>query len=130
MLSLLLNKTYFLLHFLGLCTYEHNFKVVNWIITPFSTNVAEYINILRHCTQTFYFSISADSFVGRGPMVKGMRKHRGPRFGIISYRYCNYFVRVREGHPPKHYYPPPQTGNEKLEEYIHEQRSRRIISSL
>ncbi|XP_041356987.1 39S ribosomal protein L22, mitochondrial-like isoform X2 [Gigantopelta aegis] len=72
----------------------------------------------------------ADSFVGKGPMVKGMRKHRGPRFGIISYRYCNYFLRLREGHPPKHYYPPPQTGNEKLEEYIEEQRSRRVINSL
>ncbi|XP_070198186.1 large ribosomal subunit protein uL22m-like isoform X2 [Littorina saxatilis] len=71
-----------------------------------------------------------DSFVGKGRVVKGIRKHMGPRYGIVHYRYVHYFVRLREGKPPKHYYPPPPTGHDKMEEYIREQRQRRIISSL
>lgn len=52
------------------------------------------------------------------------------RIGIIHYRYCHYFVRLVEGPPPKHYYKPELTGNEKLEEYFDELRSRRIHRTL
>lgn len=71
-----------------------------------------------------------DSFVGKGQTVKGLRKHRGPRYGIIRYRYVHYFVRLQEGKPPKDYYPPPETGYEKMETYIKDQRSRRIWRGL
>lgn len=73
---------------------------------------------------------SGDSFVGKGQVVKGLRKHMGPRYGIVHYRYVHYFVRLREGRPPKHYYPPPPTGHEKMEEYITEKRRRRIVLTL
>ncbi|XP_064636700.1 large ribosomal subunit protein uL22m-like [Lineus longissimus] len=72
----------------------------------------------------------ADSFVGKAITIKGYRKHMGPRFGIIDHRYTHYFVRLREGQPPKHYYPPEKTGWEKMEEYLEEQRNRRIYGSL
>ncbi|XP_005111523.1 39S ribosomal protein L22, mitochondrial [Aplysia californica] len=67
-----------------------------------------------------------DSFVTKGVVVKGYRKHIKGRYGIIHYRYSNFFVRLREGRPPQHYYTPDKTGNQKLEEYIKEQRARRI----
>lgn len=69
---------------------------------------------------------SADSFVGRGIIIKGMRKHARNRYGVVNYRYTNYFVRLREGKPPKHYYPPEKTGNDLMAEYIRKQRERRI----
>ncbi|XP_071087657.1 large ribosomal subunit protein uL22m-like [Haliotis cracherodii] len=72
----------------------------------------------------------ASSFVGQGKTVRGLRKHRGPRYGMIHYRYCNVFIRLQEGPPPKHYYPPPPTGHDKMEEFIRDQRARRIIHSL
>ncbi|CAE1246593.1 RP-L22 [Acanthosepion pharaonis] len=66
----------------------------------------------------------------KGVVVKGLRKHRGPRYGIVHYKYSHFYVRLREGSPPKHYYPPQMTGNEKLHEYLENQRSRRIVFSL
>ncbi|XP_076447066.1 large ribosomal subunit protein uL22m-like [Babylonia areolata] len=71
-----------------------------------------------------------DSFVGKGKVVKGIRKHMGPRYGLVRYRFVHYFVRLREGKPPEHYYTPPMTGYQKMEEYITEHRKRRIINSL
>ncbi|XP_035207189.1 39S ribosomal protein L22, mitochondrial-like isoform X2 [Stegodyphus dumicola] len=71
-----------------------------------------------------------ESFVGKGQIIKGIRKHAKMRFGIIHYRYCHYFVRLVEGPPPKHYYTPELTGNEKLEEYFAELRARRIHRTL
>ncbi|GIY89892.1 39S ribosomal protein L22, mitochondrial [Caerostris darwini] len=72
----------------------------------------------------------AQSFVGKSIIVKGLRKHARMRFGVVHYRYCHYFVRLVEGPPPKHYYKPELTGNEKLEEYFAELRSRRIHRTL
>lgn len=71
-----------------------------------------------------------ESFVGRGRYVKGIRKHARMKFAVIKYRYCHYFVRLVEGPPPKHYYPPEATGYEKLQEYIQDLRNRTIIASL
>ena len=62
--------------------------------------------------------------------VKGLRKHARMRFGIIHYRYTHYFVRLREGRPPQHYFPPRPTGNEMLQEYLERLRERRIYHSL
>ncbi|CAL1530879.1 unnamed protein product [Lymnaea stagnalis] len=68
----------------------------------------------------------SDSFVTRGIIVKGYRRHARGRYGIIQYRYTNFFVRLREGRPPKDYYPAEKTGNELMEDYIKKQRARRI----
>ncbi|KAL3879527.1 hypothetical protein ACJMK2_031821 [Sinanodonta woodiana] len=70
------------------------------------------------------------SHATKGIVIKGVRKHAKRRFGEVRYKFCHYFVRLREGRPPKHYLPPPMTGYEKMEEYIREQRARRIAFSL
>ncbi|CAL1275796.1 unnamed protein product [Larinioides sclopetarius] len=72
----------------------------------------------------------AQSFVGKALIIKGLRKHARMRFGVVHYRYCHYFVRLVEGPPPKHYYKPELTGDEKLEEYFAELRARRIHRTL
>lgn len=71
-----------------------------------------------------------DSFAMKAKTVKGLRKHARMRFGIIHYRYTHYFVRLREGRPPQHYFPPRPTGNEMLQEYLERLRQRRIYHSL
>ena len=68
--------------------------------------------------------------VARGKVIKSQRKHARRRPGVIHYRHTHFFIRLREGKPPKHYYPPPETGYEKMENYIKTQRNRRIILSL
>ena len=75
-------------------------------------------------------SSTGDSFATKGIIVKGTRLHAKGRQGIIHYRYTNYFVRLREGKPPKHYYAPEWNGNELLEDYVKKQRARRIENSL
>ncbi|BFZ24231.1 hypothetical protein BsWGS_27270 [Bradybaena similaris] len=72
----------------------------------------------------------ADSFVVKGITVKGIRKHARARQGIIHYRYCNYFVRLREGKPPEHYYPPEKTGNDLMADYIRKHREKRVVFGL
>lgn len=62
--------------------------------------------------------------------VKSLRRHARGRQGLIEYRYTHYFLRLREGRPPKHYYPPRPTGNEMVEEYLRRLRERRIIGAL
>ena len=59
-------------------------------------------------------------------MIKGRRKCMGPRVTTIRYHYLHYFIRLREGKPPKEYFEKPMDGNEKFEEYIQELRDRRI----
>ncbi|XP_054724388.1 39S ribosomal protein L22, mitochondrial-like [Uloborus diversus] len=74
----------------------------------------------------------AQSFVGKGLVVKGLRRHAKMKIGVIHYRYCHYFVRLVEGSPPEHYYEHRRelTGDEKLEEYFNELRARRIHRTL
>ena len=50
--------------------------------------------------------------------------------GVLHFQFCHYFVRLREGTPPEHYYPPDPSGKEMIKEYIKEQRRRKIIDSL
>lgn len=71
-----------------------------------------------------------DSFVRKAKTLKGMRKHARMRFGVIHYRYSHYFLRLREGRPPKHYYPPRPTGHEMVQGYLDQLRNRRILSCL
>ncbi|XP_077536366.1 mitochondrial ribosomal protein L22 [Haemaphysalis longicornis] len=72
----------------------------------------------------------AESFCGKGATIKGIRRHARGKLGIIQYRFCHYFVRLVEGPPPEHYYDPPLTPSQKLQEFIQELRDRRIIYSL
>jgi large subunit ribosomal protein L22 len=60
--------------------------------------------------------------------VKGLRKHRGPRYGIVQYKYCHYYVRLEEGEPieynPKVY----ESFEERARKYIEYLRERRITN--
>lgn len=77
----------------------------------------------------YFLCFSADSFVNLHFMEKGIRKQRRYQ-SVPKYRFSTYCVRLREGAPPKHYYPPEETGLEKLENYVWEQRARRIRDAL
>lgn len=72
----------------------------------------------------------ADSTVGKARILKGRRLRARNLPGTIHYRYSHYFVRLREGRPPKHYYPRTRTGNEYMADYLKSLRERRIYHSL
>ncbi|OAD59380.1 39S ribosomal protein L22, mitochondrial [Eufriesea mexicana] len=73
----------------------------------------------------------AESFATKGTVIKGIRRHARGKPGLIHYRYSNYFVRLEEGKPPKHYYEPgPKTGEEMLKEWMDQMQRRKIHGSL
>jgi len=72
----------------------------------------------------------AESFTGKGIVVKGIRRHARKHIGIIHYRHSNYFVRLEEGSPPKDYYPPEPDGPTLLQRWIQEQRNQRVVVSI
>ncbi|XP_018579948.1 39S ribosomal protein L22, mitochondrial [Anoplophora glabripennis] len=72
----------------------------------------------------------AESFVSKGHVVKGIRRHARARFGVVEYFHCHYFVRLEEGKPPKHYYlPAPQQPHEQLQDWLANMRKRKITNS-
>lgn len=78
-----------------------------------------------------YLSFLAESFAGKGPVLKGMRRHARMRMGEVMYRYCHYFVRLEEGTPPaEYYYSWPKTGPALLAQWLDEVRDRKIEGSL
>ncbi|XP_042874563.1 39S ribosomal protein L22, mitochondrial-like [Penaeus japonicus] len=74
----------------------------------------------------------SESFVGKGLVVKGFRRHARRRFGKVQYKYCHYFVTLEEGEPPEHYYPHRRKlmPQEMLEEWLESKRQRNIPMSL
>ncbi|XP_029042267.1 39S ribosomal protein L22, mitochondrial [Osmia bicornis bicornis] len=73
----------------------------------------------------------AESFATKGIVIKGIRRHAKARVGTVHYRYCNYFVRLEEGKPPKHYYQnPPKSGEELLQEWMTNMHHRKITHTL
>ncbi|XP_046671881.1 39S ribosomal protein L22, mitochondrial-like [Homalodisca vitripennis] len=73
----------------------------------------------------------AESFVGKGLTVKGLRRHARMRPGRIDYRYCHYFVRLEEGPPPKQYYwSEDRSGEGLLKKWLQEKRDRAILNTL
>lgn len=66
-----------------------------------------------------------ESFVNTAKRVKAMAASKQ-----VTLSYCHYYVRLSEGKPPKHYFVPEKTGYQKMEEYIKNQRARRIKMSL
>ena len=71
----------------------------------------------------------AESFTNQAMIIKGMRRHARLRMGTVKYRYANYYVKLEEGKPPKHYYEwkAKKTPREWLQEYITEHRNKRIF---
>lgn len=98
---------------------QWNFSVLNIILWQ---------NIKFLCIS----SLTAESFVGKGLVVKGFRRHARRRFGQVKYKYCHYFVTLEEGEPPEHYYPHRRklTPQEMLEEWLESKRQRTIPMSL
>ncbi|XP_003700430.1 mitochondrial ribosomal protein L22 [Megachile rotundata] len=76
----------------------------------------------------------AESFATKGITIKGIRRHAKMRAGTVRYRYCNYYVRLEEGKPPKHYYAKDilnnKTGEELLKQWIDRMHERKVNSSL
>ncbi|KAL1509022.1 hypothetical protein ABEB36_003828 [Hypothenemus hampei] len=73
----------------------------------------------------------AESFVGKGTVIKGIRRHARGRVGTVEYFHCHYFVRLEEGTPPKHYYANhPKEPHELLEDWLSNMRKRKVINSI
>ncbi|RZF38480.1 hypothetical protein LSTR_LSTR006075 [Laodelphax striatellus] len=75
----------------------------------------------------------AESRVGKGLTIKGMRRHAKMRVGVIKYRYCHYLIRLEEGKPPakgEYYWHGPNDGPSLLDDWLAMMRRRKIISSL
>ncbi|KAJ4443028.1 54S ribosomal protein L22, mitochondrial [Periplaneta americana] len=74
----------------------------------------------------------AESFVGKGVVIKGMRRHARMRVGKVEYFHCHYFVRLEEGTPPKdyYYYQRRLSGPELLDKWLNEMRNRKINNSI
>lgn len=62
--------------------------------------------------------------------VKGIRKHRGPRIGMVEYKYSNYYVRLEEGKPPANYRLESETYEARAKSYIEKLRQRSITLSI
>lgn len=73
----------------------------------------------------------AESLVGKGVVIKGIRRHARCRMGLVEYFHCHYFVRLEEGKPPKQYYTnEPKKPYEQLEGWLSKMRKRKIYNSL
>ncbi|ENN80657.1 39S ribosomal protein L22, mitochondrial [Dendroctonus ponderosae] len=73
----------------------------------------------------------AESFSGKGMVIKGLRRHARGRRGLIRYSYCHYFVRLEEGKPPKKYYASaPKEPHEMLEDWMTHMRRRKVFNSI
>ena len=69
----------------------------------------------------------AESFCGKGTYIKGLRKHARGRYGIIHYKWCNYYVKLEEGDPPKEYYREKiRPKKEVIEKHLDKLRSRTV----
>lgn len=53
--------------------------------------------IFKKVSFCYKIVIVAESFVTKGQVIKGMRRHGRARFGIVEYFHCHYFVRLEEG---------------------------------
>ncbi|XP_054001324.1 39S ribosomal protein L22, mitochondrial [Hylaeus anthracinus] len=73
----------------------------------------------------------AESFVGKGIVIKGIRRHARARPGEVRYKYTHYFVRLEEGKPPENYYAPPaKNGGDLFGDWMAKMRRRKVFNSL
>merc|ERR1719392_208035 len=72
----------------------------------------------------------AEALTDRSKIIKSMRRHTGPRgCSEIKHRYCNVYLRLEEGKPPKHLVPFERTMHpaEQIEKFLEEHRGKRTI---
>ncbi|XP_033217844.1 39S ribosomal protein L22, mitochondrial [Belonocnema kinseyi] len=73
----------------------------------------------------------SESFVTKGRVIKGLRRHAKQRHGEIRYIYCHYYVTLEEGKPPENYYLTGQKTKEQLlEDFKEGLRKRKVYNSL
>lgn len=98
---------------------------MGWLVSCFCFHF-NFFNGFVYC---FYYFL-AESFAGKGPVIKGIRRHAKARIGKVEYKYCHYFVRLEEGPPPKNYYHQEKPSEELLEQWLENKRKRKIYRSL
>lgn len=111
---------------------EHNveFKSNLWVGECTKFVVLLPIIISFNYFLSFMTISTAESFVGKGLVVKGLRRHARRRVGRVEYKYCHYFVRLEEGKPPKDYYGNKVTPEQQLNKWLEQKRKRKIVNSL
>ena len=70
----------------------------------------------------------AEALTDQSKIIRGMRRHRR-RIGVIRYRYCNVYLRLEEGKPPKHYigFARQMSPEEQIEKFLQEHRLKRLV---
>lgn len=71
-----------------------------------------------------------DIRVGKGLVIKGLRKHARMRFGVVNYFYTHVNIKLTEGQPPQDFYVPKKDGNDRLKDFYDGLRVRRIPQGL
>ncbi|XP_068141380.1 large ribosomal subunit protein uL22m [Drosophila tropicalis] len=130
------DKMWYIAAFVRGMSVDEALKQLNFVLKKGATDVRETIleaqEMAVHNHNVEYKSNLwiAESFVGKGRVFKGMRRHARGRYGHVEYKHCHYFVRLEEGEPPVHYYQEPQTPQQQYDQWMEQMRSRKIINSL
>ncbi|XP_016984422.1 39S ribosomal protein L22, mitochondrial [Drosophila rhopaloa] len=130
------DKMWYIAAFVRGMSVDEALKQLNFVLKKGATDVKETIleaqqmAVERHNVEYKSNLWIAESFVGKGRVFKGVRRHGRGRFGQVEYKHCHYFVRLEEGEPPQHYYQEPQTPEQQYEHWLEQMRSRKITNSL
>ncbi|XP_060661408.1 large ribosomal subunit protein uL22m [Drosophila nasuta] len=131
------DKMWYIAAFVRGMSVDEALKQLNFVLKKGATDVKETIleaqqmAVERHNVEYRSNLWIAESFVGKGRVFKGLRRHARGRFGRVEYKHCHYFLRLEEGEPPQHYYAPePQTPQQQYEHWLQQMRSRKVINSL
>ncbi|KAH8269926.1 hypothetical protein KR044_002608 [Drosophila immigrans] len=131
------DKMWYIAAFVRGMSVDEALKQLNFVLKKGATDVKETIleaqqmAVERHNVEYRSNLWIAESFVGKGRVFKGLRRHARGRFGRVEYKHCHYFLRLEEGEPPQHYYvPEPQTPQQQYETWVQQMRSRKVINSL
>ncbi|XP_034474569.1 39S ribosomal protein L22, mitochondrial [Drosophila innubila] len=131
------DKMWYIAAFVRGMSVDEALKQLNFVLKKGATDVKETIleaqqmAVERHNVEYKSNLWIAESFVGKGRVFKGLRRHARGRFGRVEYKHCHYFLRLEEGEPPQHYYlPEPQTPQQQYEKWLEQMRSRKVINSL
>ncbi|KAH8397916.1 hypothetical protein KR222_006319 [Zaprionus bogoriensis] len=131
------DKMWYIAAFVRGMSVDEALKQLNFVLKKGATDVRETIleaqqmALERHNVEYRSNLWIAESFVGKGRVFKGLRRHARGRFGRVEYKHCHYFLRLEEGEPPQQYYlPEPQTPQQQYEHWVQQMRSRKVINSL
>lgn len=72
----------------------------------------------------------AEARVSKGVSVQGARRHARGKQGEIEYRYTHIALCLHEGKPPKYFYAPEPTPEQKLEQFKRELDRRYVQYSI